>query len=67
MAISEDGELILCVNGSNWLTSIDTFTNPYAIDVTPFMKPGETNTIDIWFTGSVFPFHQQVRAVSLEM
>jgi hypothetical protein len=54
------GDLIVCVNGTEWLTTAGQDQTAYALDVTPHVQPAVTNTCDVWFTSAVFPFQQSV-------
>lgn len=60
------GDVIVCINGTDWLTTAGQDQTEYALEVTPQMRPASTNTFEIWFTSSVFPFQQQVKRVELE-
>ena len=60
------GDLIVCANGTGWLTTAGQDRIDYALDVTSQVRPEGTNIFEIWFTSSVFPFQQRVRRIELE-
>jgi hypothetical protein len=61
--LSSAANVIICVNGSKW--QYQEAQNNFVFDVTPFVKAGTPNRIDIYITSSVFPANVLVKAVQL--
>ncbi|MEW6357918.1 MAG: hypothetical protein AB1696_16410 [Planctomycetota bacterium] len=64
---AREGELIVCVNGEHWLTTVGKYANPCRIAIGEHLKPDEQNTVDIWFTGAIFPFRQGAKRVRIDI
>lgn len=64
LTLNNAASLIICVNGTQCLYQEEKVN--FNIDLSSYLKPGESNTIDIYATSGVFPTLVNVKNLSLK-
>ncbi|MBC3881247.1 DUF4214 domain-containing protein [Undibacterium sp. LX40W] len=64
LALTNSANVILCFNGNQCIYQEGKAS--YSIDVSKFMRPNTTNTMDIYFTNAVFPAITSIKGLQLK-